>query len=530
MTTDGLLHLFDNQEGVLHEVQEGHFLRNQSLGAIFTTTFHLVDWNRDGHLDVILGPHEERVAYLEQVNGTLVSRTGHPLFPWTHRPDSSWKILDCDGDGDLDIVRFQKTKSANRRSWSGAPDGLATNWGAAAGLGPYLASCSKRGDRAVCDNSCFAWQLRSTSLEVGEWGSITIGDWDRDGDLDVVGIRNGHENPVIFFDQNFCVPPAPCSGIGMCQASGRCSCGKDRDLEDCSGCGASHYTVSKKPALDIIHRCAPCPMHKNRVCAGRGVCVDDLYAKAVGDAWDVGNGSCVCAATSFNGSDQWSRQTCAQGTCPGGFQEVLLPAEHLKHPLIKTCLACEACDAGTFASPGGQCKSCHPGYFSAHGNHSCSPCPAGSSSQTLGAVECSLCSAGTYAPSGSAVCHQCAEGTISVKGSAKCEPCNSRSIFWVHVDNQNLTCIRPSEQYLILLLFFASSSVCLFFVATAFAYRIPVSDISTQNDDTVVATHGAHRLLQASSDAQLRLQNTNFLLGSSFSVARPAESRENSSD
>ena len=398
-----------------------------------------------------------------------------------------------------------------------------THWDA----GPYLASCSKRGNRFVCDNSCFASQLRSTSLEVGTWGHITIGDWDGDGDLDVVSIRDGHENSVIFFDQNFCVPPTPCSGIGMCQASGRCSCGKDRGLEDCSGCGASHYMVSKQPALDIIHRCAPCPMPKNQVCAGRGVCVDDLYAKAVGDAWDVGNGSCICAETFFNGSDQWSRQTCAQGTCPGGFQETLLPAEHLKHPRIKTCLACEACDAGTFAAPGGQCKSCHPGYFSSHGSHSCSPCPAGSSSRTLGAVECSLCSAGTYAPSGSAVCHQCAEGTISVKGSAKCEPCNSRSIFWVHADNQNLTCIRPSEQYLILLLFFASSSVCLFFVATALAYRIPVSDISTQNDDTVVTTHGAHRVLQASSDAQLRLQNANFLLGSGFSVARPAAPREN---
>lgn len=95
-----------------------------------------------------------------------------------------------------------------------------------------------------------------------------------------------------------------------------------------------------------------------------------------------------------------------------------------------------------------------------------------------------------------------------MKGSAKCEPCNSRSIFWVHADNQNLTCIRPSEQYLILLLFFASSSVCLFFVATALAYRIPVSDISTQNDDTVVTTHGAHRVLQASSVSGIQVKAT----------------------
>lgn len=509
LTADGTLHLFDNHEGVLQEVQEGLFLRNRSLGLVFTTTFHLVDWNGDGHLDVILGPHGGQVSYLEQVNGILMNRTGHPLTTIARVPpfDLSWKILDCDGDGDHDVVRFQSKRwGAKKRSGKG---GLAANFDA----GPYLASCSKRGDRLVCDNSCFAWQLRDTALEVGSFGHITIGDWDGDGDLDVVGIRGGHENPVLFFDQNFCVPPTPCSGIGMCQASGRCSCGKDRGLEDCSGCGASYYTVSKKPGLNIIHSCAPCPTHKNQACAGRGVCVDDLYAKALGDAWDVGNGSCICAATFLNVSGQFSRQTCAQGTCPGGFQEVLLPAQHLQHSRTKTCLetclACEVCDAGSFASPGGQCESCHPGYFSPQGSDSCSPCPAGSSSRTLGAIECSLCSAGTYAPSGSVVCHECPEGTISVKaGSAQCEPCNSRSIFWVHADNQNLTCIRPSEQYLILLLFFASSSVCLFFVATAFAYRIPVSDISTQNDGTVVTTHGAHRVLQASSVNGIQVKAT----------------------
>ena len=472
-----------------------------------STIFHMGDWDGDGDFDVILGSVTSRFDaysetdsyttgyYLEQVNRTLIYRPDHPLasaFAFGKEQDLSWKILDCDGDGNLDIIRFQMRPTASLHR---SPEGLEVDFF----TGPFVGSCSQQNGKLECDNSCFKGPAAYTRLEVGQHGHLTAGDWDGDGDLDILGIAAGHNSPLIFFDQNYCLPPTPCSGIGRCKASGRCACGKERDLEDCSGCSASHYTVSKTPGLSLVHRCAPCPMNNNQVCAGRGVCVDDIYARAVGNSWDLGNGSCVCAAASFHGTDQFFRQTCAEGTCPGGFQEVHMPAERLKHPKIKTCLACQLCNPGTSAPAGGRCESCHPGNFSTEGSDFCRPCPAGTESQTVGAIECNSCPAGTFAPLGSAVCQICPEGAISGSGSATCEPCNSQSIFWVHTDSENLSCIRPSEQYLILLLFFASSSVCCFFVATALAYRIPVSDISTQNDGAVVTTHGAHRVLQASS-------------------------------
>ena len=481
-----------------------------------STIFHMGDWDGDGDFDVILGPVTSRFHaysetdsyttgyYLEQVNGTLIYRPDHPLvtaFASVGKErDLSWKILDCDGDGNLDIIRFQMRPTFPLRFVPTdidipESDSLEVNFL----TGPFVGSCSQQKGKLKCDNSCFKGPAAYTRLEVGEHGHLTAGDWDGDGDLDILGIAAGHNSPLIFFDQNYCLPPTPCSGIGRCMASGRCACGKERDLEDCSGCSASHYTVSKTPGLSLVHRCAPCPMNNNQVCAGRGVCVDDIYARAVGNSWDLGNGSCVCAAASFHGTDQFFRQTCAEGTCPGGFQEVHMPAERLKHPKIKTCLACQVCNPGTSAPAGGRCESCHPGNFSTEGSDFCRPCPAGTESQTVGAIECNSCPAGTFAPLGSAVCQICPEGAISGSGSATCEPCNSQSIFWVHTDSENLSCIRPSEQYLILLLFFASSSVCCFFVATALAYRIAVSDISTQNDGAVVTTHGAHRVLQASS-------------------------------
>ena len=527
LTPDGVLHFFDNHNGVLSEQPDRSMRISGVPNTAMLSTFHTVDWDGDGDVDVILGPvthlfHSSQYFYtlgyyLEQVNGTLIYRPDHPLSSalrlasFGREQDLSWKILDCDGDGNLDIIRFQMRPSG---LWSLEVDFL---------TGPFVGSCSQKNGELKCDNSCFKDPAAYTHLEVGRHGHLTAGDWDGDGDLDILGIAAGHNSPLIFFDQNYCLPPTPCSGIGRCKASGRCACGTERDLEDCSGCSASHYTVSKTPGLSLVHRCAPCPMKNNQVCAGRGVCVDDIYARAVGNSWDLGNGSCVCAAASFNGTDQFFRQTCAEGTCPGGFQEVHMPAEHLKHPKIETCLACQLCNPGTSAPAGGRCESCNPGHFSTKGSDSCHPCPAGTGSQTVGAVECNPCPAGTFAPLGSAVCQMCPEGSISSSGSATCEPCNSQSIFWIQTDSENLSCIRPSEQYLILLLFFASSSVCCFFVATALAYRIPVSDISTQNDGAVVTTHGAHRVLQASS---VTCPNTSFFRGRSLCLLLWVEAKQ----
>jgi len=101
-----------------------------------STIFHMGDWDGDGDFDVILGPVTSRFDaysetdsyttgyYLEQVNRTLIYRPDHPLasaFAFGKEQDLSWKILDCDGDGNLDIIRFQMRPTASLHR---SPEGL----------------------------------------------------------------------------------------------------------------------------------------------------------------------------------------------------------------------------------------------------------------------------------------------------------------------------------------------------------------------------------------------------------------------
>ena len=125
---DGQVKVFDNDGGKLSELNASQHFIGSSLPVSFTDDdspsfplrVQLFDWDQDGDLDLLLGPWRVKnsdfvgAAFFEQVEGKLLRRENHSLarvprldiegeFSW---PELSWQILDCDGDGDLDLIRF----------------------------------------------------------------------------------------------------------------------------------------------------------------------------------------------------------------------------------------------------------------------------------------------------------------------------------------------------------------------------------------------------------------------------------------
>ena len=84
---------------------------------------------------------------------------------------------------------------------------------------------------------------------------MAAGDWDGDGDIDILAVKYGAENEPFMMDEGYCVPAGPCSGRGFCSKSGLCSCNKDRSQRDCSGCAVGYYTSNVHAGTSIIHPC-----------------------------------------------------------------------------------------------------------------------------------------------------------------------------------------------------------------------------------------------------------------------------------
>lgn len=356
-------------------------------------------------------------------SGTATACTLLNLRIGPYRPDWAWKVLDCDGDGELDLVRlwYDRYKSY---SIQGA------------------VSCKQQGGELLCENHCFVEPV----LKYAKNG-FALGDWDNDGDMDLVVIKEGSAREPFLMDNGFCVLEQACSGIGRCLASGQCSCPKDRSLSDCSGCAVGYYTPAYQIGGRNVHGCESCPVNmKEAVCAGRGVCVDDAYAHYAQSLQQTnltsrtrGNGSCICATEHFVGLDQLQRQTCAQGTCPEGYMETAVNVTHLLHPQVQLSFGCQVCPAGSFSNGGRPCK-------------------------------------------------QCEEGEIPSEDATSCLACNEHRGFLVFmVDEAGLHCILPPLQWVALAVFCLALVCFVRFLAMACCYVVPIADLTRQIDG-VIAT------------------------------------------
>ena len=293
----------------------------------------------------------------------------------------------------------------------------------------------------------------------------TLGDWDGDGDTDVLfGVGAGI---LRFLSQGLCTQSDPCGDRGVCEPNGAtCRCARGHNLTDCSGCVEGYHTHWLSAWR--LGTCRPCPgLHGARgVCASRGVCDDDAYVrgKVVRDRGSnssallaVGHGNCHCSA-GYAGFSKEGLLACTKGVCwpgteprrnesvwpagaveclpcPGGFQKGL-----------DGDFACSGCPARTYAPPGSKrCAPCKPGYYqpapeqaecvqcepgraAPQGSLACQDCEPGSYALKLVGGEppgaCLACPAGSFEPAArSAGCMSCAPGSFSGPGSTSCGVC-----------------------------------------------------------------------------------------------------------
>ena len=406
------LHYHEMVSGSLQKEEVRHPFTNITLatvkaGRLVKVQPVVVDFDNDGDMDLFLGPPDGR--YFEQLaDGTLKewppeqSPVRHLVNSekemWKDMWESTWYFLDCDGDGDSDLLRFTRPSF---------PMGK-------------LSACENRMQVLRCDvefqclgtdlrhfNSRHQRNYRSGGIYQFGLGNVT------DGRLKFIG-NSGEKNSAQLWIAGMCVPIDPCNQKGMClRRRTHCSCIAGHELHDCSGCEPNFYSLTRSAGQ--MHDCKPCPGVNGNVCHGRGACWDDASAKALpqestATLMAVGNGSCMCSEAHFYGSDEEGHNTCADGVCPAGTEE--------------DDGNCFPCAAGSFSTAGSLCRQCGPGKFSLPGSSACSICPHGTVSKDDGAQVCDACPAGRYEVENQ-FCNACPAGFISPPGNDTCTKCQA---------------------------------------------------------------------------------------------------------
>ncbi|CAE7667597.1 scube2 [Symbiodinium sp. CCMP2456] len=418
---DGRLHYHRKVSGRLQAEEYRHPFNNITVKSYMNeyhegeTYYHLVqpiflDWDNDGDVDLLLGapdgrffeqladgsvmewpleqsPMRKVLAELEELDTASQSTRFHMM-------NSAWRFLDCDGDGDLDMVRLHYAK-----------DGFWHN---------RLQACEHDSTDALrCDDDFLCLGTNLSKFVTGEFGelvSFDLGDV-TDGSLRLIA---AHENTkgAVLWSAGFCAPEKPCHEKGLCTPGQTdCSCVSGHNLSDCSGCQQDFYSMQSQ--LGRLHSCIACPGADGKICHGRGFCFDDALAKqlpqeSTAALMATGNGTCHCHEVHFFGSDEEGRSSCIDGICPAGTEE--------------KDGRCDPCSAGAASVAGDMCKKCLPGKYSLSGSASCSKCPAGTISEASGASACEACPAGRYELE-EQFCQECSPGFISVRNSSYCTKC-----------------------------------------------------------------------------------------------------------
>ena len=358
------------------------------------------DWNRDGHLDLILGEGSGNIHYFEgTANGSLVERTGgqNPFAMIHVKRYSSFSVTDWDGDGELDLIVGR---------WTGQ-------------LRFFKGTAGRIKELTGSDNP-FA------KISVGRRPDPFAVDLDGDGRPDLVVKNNAGR--LYFYERGSCKVHYGCGREqqevkGFCQASGQCSCKNGYGGPDCTQCEDLYFSVRGEKSLSSM--CMACPgLVSNKVCRRRGRCLDDqvlrnVTAMAMEDAralygLELGNvqpGECICSAP-FSGPD------CGEGSCPAGHAlklDLQSPNSTTLYPLWEACFPC---GQGRFKDlPGNE--------------PDCVKCPVGKYQDQEGSAECKLCPAGKYQTEvGSSVCVLCPPGKHSPEGAFSCSTCFGCS--WWH--------------------------------------------------------------------------------------------------
>eukprot|EP00438_Fugacium_kawagutii_P035520 Skav228076 [mRNA] locus=scaffold5285:36239:39446:- [translate_table: standard] len=273
----GHVHYHEMIDGRLHKEQIQHPLSSLHL-IVKEYSVHwrerlfpqplAVDWDNDGDVDLVLGPPDFR--YFERLdNGSLSewSREESPFFiafsddTYMAARVVAWRFLDCDFDGDLDLVRVQQTYS------------LGTSFHVCEHTDHHALRCD---DHILCLGSNLS-HFRSEGGPLGPHGRLF--GWDfgtaRHGQLEVLTV---HKNRILQWRAGVCLPIDPCHQKGVClHGKASCSCIEGYELADCSGCQPHFYSVDM--SWGKAHGCEACPGEAGKVCHDRGLCFDDIAAK-----------------------------------------------------------------------------------------------------------------------------------------------------------------------------------------------------------------------------------------------------------
>ncbi|CAK9117949.1 unnamed protein product [Durusdinium trenchii] len=408
---DGKLHYHEMISGSWTSEDAEHPFSNISL--VNHPQPVVVDWDNDGDMDLFLGPPDGR--FFEQLaDGTLHEwpLEQSPVKDLVKQGDLAWRVLDCDADGDFDLLRLRSNHEQQVQACEHEQ------------RSPHQLGTLRCDDDFLCLGTNLSHFKNSPGgpLEgLGDLLHLDLGDL-KDGRLKFISVHDNAKGAVLW-SAGFCVPSDPCHQRGFClPRATQCSCVAGHELGDCSGCEPHFY--SEQAQVGQMHRCKACPGADGQVCYGRGLCFDDAAAKAAAAAaalqWQSstatliaqGTGSCICNDSHFHGLDQEGRSTCAEGSCPAGTEE----SQGL----------CSPCAAGSFSQAGRLCKECGPGRFSLTGSSTCSTCPPGTVSKTSGASACDVCPAGTYEVDHQ-LCNKCPGGFISAAGNNSCSACEAGS-------------------------------------------------------------------------------------------------------
>ena len=123
--SDGRVYYHEMMDGLFHEKSSQHSFSNMQLILETAGTRSqapqplAVDWDNDGDLDLILGAPDYR--YSERLdNGSLSEwpREDSPFLSlsvgfeyFSQKKQGAWRLIDCDLDGDLDLVQLVRTYS-----------------------------------------------------------------------------------------------------------------------------------------------------------------------------------------------------------------------------------------------------------------------------------------------------------------------------------------------------------------------------------------------------------------------------------
>eukprot|EP00438_Fugacium_kawagutii_P006455 Skav204519 [mRNA] locus=scaffold3201:315296:320710:+ [translate_table: standard] len=471
---DGQIHYHEMISGNLQKEASEHPFKNVDLYSLvdqwmfkkgFVSRPIVVDWDNDGDLDLFLSPPDGR--YFEQLaDGSLRewpvgqsplvrALSSHWFTKKTVFYYVSWQFVDCDADGDLDLLRIPGVEDVpvvtcehhNETHEFECPADLLC-------LGTNLSHY--QGGATEFKNSFFVVNGQLNFL-MQPYIDILYSD---------------DHYPIELWTPGFCLPTDACHEKGLCShGQTHCSCIAGHDAADCSSC-QPHYHGVRFQELQMPD-CKACP-GDSQVCYGRGSCFDDVVAKRLEEStaalMALGNGSCSCNENHFSGTDDEGRKTCMDGHCPAGTEE-----------------------------KAGLCTPCPGGFFSTEGgSSSCSLCDAGRFAKD--SLTCEQCPAGTYASIGSNRCLNCHEGHVSVPGSATCRSCGGLLVR-ASPDAMNQTCQLDTVDILVGLICWVSGATFCFLFVTCLSGNLPISDISSQGEKLVITTAMVHYILKRAQPA-----------------------------